>query len=78
MLKTIAHPTDKEVRSVIRILNVRNIKPVEIHRQVVKIYGKNLMSDVELCKNGFGNAMTGVPMLMTMHGEGKLLLSMML
>ncbi|GFX84079.1 uncharacterized protein TNCV_4858871 [Trichonephila clavipes] len=39
--KTIAIPADCKVRSVIRILNAKNIKEVEIHRQPVEIYGKN-------------------------------------
>ncbi|GBM10369.1 hypothetical protein AVEN_169661-1 [Araneus ventricosus] len=45
MLKTIADPADCEVRSVIRFLNAKKVKPAEIHRQLVKIYGENVMTD---------------------------------
>ncbi|GBM49535.1 hypothetical protein AVEN_108772-1 [Araneus ventricosus] len=45
MFKTIADPSDCEVRSVIRFLNVNNVKQTEIHRQLVEIYGENVMTD---------------------------------
>ncbi|GBL74986.1 hypothetical protein AVEN_243789-1 [Araneus ventricosus] len=45
MFKTIADPTDCEVCSVIRFLNAKNVKPAEIHRQLVEIYGSNAMTD---------------------------------
>ncbi|GBN38082.1 hypothetical protein AVEN_233196-1 [Araneus ventricosus] len=45
MFKTIADPADCEVRSVIRFLNAKKVKPVEIHRQLVEIYGENVMID---------------------------------
>ncbi|XP_023234472.1 putative uncharacterized protein FLJ37770 [Centruroides sculpturatus] len=45
MFKTIADPANCEVRSVIRFLNAKNVKPVEIHHQLVEIYGENVMSD---------------------------------
>ncbi|GBL88099.1 hypothetical protein AVEN_133745-1 [Araneus ventricosus] len=45
MFKTIANPTDCKVRSVIRFLNAKNVKPTEIHRQLVEIYGENVMTD---------------------------------
>ncbi|GBM36008.1 hypothetical protein AVEN_78103-1 [Araneus ventricosus] len=45
MFKTIADPAECEVRSVIRFLNAKKVKPAEIHRQLVKIYGENLMTD---------------------------------
>ncbi|GFT03619.1 hypothetical protein TNCV_3135851 [Trichonephila clavipes] len=45
----IANPTNNEVCSVIRFLNARNIKQVEIHRQLVE--GKNVMSyGMEVCQ----------------------------
>ncbi|XP_023219381.1 cullin-1-like [Centruroides sculpturatus] len=43
MFKTIADPAYCEVRSVIQFLNTKNVKPVEIHRQLVEIYGENVM-----------------------------------
>ncbi|GBM34349.1 hypothetical protein AVEN_211886-1 [Araneus ventricosus] len=45
MFKTIADPADREVRSVIRFLNANNVKQAEINRQLVEIYGENVMTD---------------------------------
>ncbi|GBM73510.1 hypothetical protein AVEN_103941-1 [Araneus ventricosus] len=45
MFKTTADPADCEVRSVIRFLNAKKIKPAEIHRQLVEIYGEHVMTD---------------------------------
>ncbi|GBM24540.1 hypothetical protein AVEN_217120-1 [Araneus ventricosus] len=45
MFKTIVDPADCEVRSVIRFLNAKEVKPAEIHRQLVEIYGENVMTD---------------------------------
>ncbi|GBM42436.1 hypothetical protein AVEN_138781-1 [Araneus ventricosus] len=45
MLKTIVDSADCEVRSVIRFLNAKKVKPSEIHRQLVEIYGENIMID---------------------------------
>jgi hypothetical protein len=41
----IERPADCEIRSVIRFLNARNVKPVDIHRQICEVYGENAMSD---------------------------------
>ncbi|GBN91789.1 Histone-lysine N-methyltransferase SETMAR [Araneus ventricosus] len=45
MFKTTADPADCEVRYVMRFLNAKNITPAEIHRQLVEIYGENVMTD---------------------------------
>ncbi|GBM12460.1 hypothetical protein AVEN_55296-1 [Araneus ventricosus] len=45
MFKTISDPADCEVRSVIRFLNAKKVRPAEIHRQLVEIYGENVMTD---------------------------------
>ncbi|GBM84200.1 hypothetical protein AVEN_94409-1 [Araneus ventricosus] len=45
MFKTISDPADCEVPSVIRFLNAKKVKPAEIHRQLVEIYGENVMTD---------------------------------
>ncbi|GBN01272.1 hypothetical protein AVEN_222629-1 [Araneus ventricosus] len=45
MFKTIADPAYCEVRSVIRFLNAKKVKPAEIHPQLVEIYGENVMTD---------------------------------
>ncbi|KAJ4443809.1 hypothetical protein ANN_05590 [Periplaneta americana] len=41
----IEHPADCEMRSVIRFLNARNIKPADIHRQLCEVYGDDAISD---------------------------------
>ncbi|GBN61860.1 hypothetical protein AVEN_52338-1 [Araneus ventricosus] len=41
----ISDDADCEVRSVIRLLNAKKVKPVEMHRQLVEIYGENVMTD---------------------------------
>ncbi|GBO24138.1 hypothetical protein AVEN_35327-1 [Araneus ventricosus] len=45
MFKTISDPADCEVHSVIWFLNAKKVKPAEIHRQLVEIYGENVMTD---------------------------------
>ncbi|GBM97148.1 hypothetical protein AVEN_195491-1 [Araneus ventricosus] len=45
MFKTIVDPADCEVSSVIRFLKAKEVKPAEIHRQLVEIYGENVMTD---------------------------------
>ncbi|KDR07827.1 hypothetical protein L798_02648 [Zootermopsis nevadensis] len=45
MFKKIERPADREIRSVIRFLNARNVRPVDIHRHISEIYGENAMSD---------------------------------
>ncbi|GBM66704.1 hypothetical protein AVEN_275749-1 [Araneus ventricosus] len=45
MFKTIVDPADCEERSAIRFLNAKNVKQAEIHRQLVEINGKNVMTD---------------------------------
>ncbi|KAJ4426550.1 hypothetical protein ANN_27364 [Periplaneta americana] len=41
----IEHPADCEMRSVIRFLNARNIKPADIHHQLCEVYGDDANSD---------------------------------
>jgi [histone H3]-lysine36 N-dimethyltransferase SETMAR len=62
MFKTISDPADCEVRSVIRFLNAKNVKPAEIHRQLVEIYGVLVMSDGMVRKwvRQFNNGRTDV------------------
>ncbi|GBO40353.1 hypothetical protein AVEN_201482-1 [Araneus ventricosus] len=45
MFKKTADHADCEVRSVIWFLNAKNVKPDEIHRQLVEIFGENVMTD---------------------------------
>jgi hypothetical protein len=46
MFKTIERPADCEIRSVIRFLIARNVKPADIHRLVCEVRGENSMSHV--------------------------------
>ena len=41
----IERPADCEIRTVIRFLNARNVKPADIHCQICEVYGENAMSD---------------------------------
>lgn len=45
MFETISDPADCEIRSVIRFLNARNVKPAEIYRQLRDVYGEDVMSE---------------------------------
>jgi len=45
MFKTIEGAVDCEIRSVIRVLNARNVLPSEIYHQICQVYGDNGMSD---------------------------------
>jgi len=44
MFKKIENPTASEMRSVIRFLNAKNMKPGEIHHQFCDMYGEHAMS----------------------------------
>ena len=44
MFKKIENPATCEMRSVIRFLNVKNMKPGEIHCQLCDVYGEHAMS----------------------------------
>ena len=45
MFKKITDPADCEIRAVIPFLNVRNVKPAKIYRQVKDVYGEDAMSE---------------------------------
>jgi hypothetical protein len=47
---SIANTADFEVRSVIRFLNAKNIRPAEIHHQLVEVYGEYAMNEGNVCK----------------------------
>jgi hypothetical protein len=38
-------PASCEIRSVIKFLNAKNVRPAEIYRQVCEVYGENAKSD---------------------------------
>jgi len=44
MAVPIQSPTKYEVRSVIRFLNAKGERPVEIHKQIVAVYGNVMIS----------------------------------
>jgi len=44
MFKKIENPTTCEMRSVIRFLNAKNMKPAEIHCQLCDVYGEHAVS----------------------------------
>jgi len=50
MFKTIEGAADCEIRSVVRVLNARNVLPSEIHHQICQVYGDNAKSDGMLRK----------------------------
>ena len=41
----IENPADCEIRSVIRYLNAKGLKAVEIHRNICEVYEQNIMTD---------------------------------
>ncbi|GFU26070.1 histone-lysine N-methyltransferase SETMAR [Trichonephila clavipes] len=41
----IENPAACEIRCVIRFLNAKKVKPIEIYRQFCEVYGQNAMSD---------------------------------
>jgi hypothetical protein len=43
MFKKIEKPAAYEMRSVIRFVNARNMKPADIHRQICEVYGELAM-----------------------------------
>jgi transposase len=45
MNANIENPATCEVRSVIRFLNAKNVRPAEIHRQIVEVYGEGVMNE---------------------------------
>ncbi|KAJ4433849.1 hypothetical protein ANN_16161 [Periplaneta americana] len=58
----IDNPADCEVRSVIRYLNARHLKPAEIYRQLKEVYGDTVMNERNVRKwyEMFNNGRTNV------------------
>jgi len=40
----ISNPADCEVQGVIQFLQAENVRPIEIHRRLVAVYGEHLMN----------------------------------
>ncbi|KAJ4452238.1 hypothetical protein ANN_03756 [Periplaneta americana] len=62
MNDVIDNPADCEVRSVIRFLNVRHLKPAEIYRQLKEVYGDTVTNERNVRKwcEMFNNGRTNV------------------
>ena len=45
-----SNPADCEVRGVIRFLQAENVRPSEIHRRLVAVYGEHVMNAVSVRK----------------------------
>ncbi|KAJ4446940.1 hypothetical protein ANN_13642 [Periplaneta americana] len=62
MNDVIDNPADCEVRSVIRFLNARHLKPAEIYRQLKEVYGDTVMNERNVRKwcEIFNNGRTNV------------------
>ncbi|KAJ4439152.1 hypothetical protein ANN_15109 [Periplaneta americana] len=62
MNDVIDNPADCEVRSVIRFLNARHLKPAEIYRQLKEVYGDTVMNERNVRKwcEMFNNGRTNV------------------
>jgi hypothetical protein len=45
MSMKIENPSSCEIRSVIKYLNAKNVRPAEIYRKVSEVYRENAMSD---------------------------------
>jgi hypothetical protein len=50
MCAAIENPASCEVRSVIRFLLAKNLKPIEIHRELCAVYGNNIMNESSVRK----------------------------
>lgn len=42
----IENATACEIRSVIHFLKAKQVKPIDIHREICKLYGENAMNDL--------------------------------
>lgn len=62
MFKTISNLADCEMRYVMQFINAKNVKSAAIHRQLVEIYGKNVMTDGMVRKwvSQFNNGRTNI------------------
>ena len=50
MFKTIDHPADCEIQSVIQFATIKNISAAEIHKRITDMYGPNAMSSSKVHK----------------------------
>jgi hypothetical protein len=50
MSKEIENPAECEVWAVIRFLNAQNVRPIEIYRQLIAVYGQGVMNESDVRK----------------------------
>jgi hypothetical protein len=50
MSKKIENPAKCEVRALIRFLNVQNVRPIQIYRQLIAVYGEGVMNESDVRK----------------------------
>jgi hypothetical protein len=50
MNKQIENPAECEVRAVIRFLNAQNVRPIEMYRQLIAVYGEGVMDESHVRK----------------------------
>jgi hypothetical protein len=50
MSKKIENPAECEVRALIRFLNAKNVRPIDIYRQLIVVYGKGVMNESNMRK----------------------------
>src|SRR5215510_6303800 len=62
----ISNPADCEVRGVIRFLQAKNVRPSEIHRRLVAVYGEHVMN-AAIVQIGAQCLRMGEQMFMTLH-----------
>ena len=65
----ISNPADCEVRGVIRFLQAENVRPSEIHRRLVAVYGEHVMNAASV-ENGAQCLGMGEQMFMTLRDQG--------
>jgi len=46
----ISNPAESEMRGVIRFLQAENVRPSEIHRKLVAVYGEHVMNAASVRK----------------------------
>ena len=69
MNATISNPADCEVRGVIRFLQAENVRPSEIHRRLVTVYGEHV-TKAAVSENGKQCLGMGEQMFMTLRDQG--------
>jgi hypothetical protein len=50
MSNKIENPAECEVRAVILFLNAQNVRPIEIYRQLIQVYGEGVMNESNVRK----------------------------